>query len=210
MRRILQETVNSYWVWIQHSNPSLHCSQLSCWKTHWWGSWPSLLHHHSSRYVIFVFKKRFENWTKQINLRQAAQEVIMSLCLLACLFACLSPCLFSCQLCTFALCTIAPLHICTFAPWHHGILAPWLVVVGGWWWWWWWPPSPPWKWRGPYLVIRVVPHLMGERGWVSCQSSGSLAEVIEDTKGCFCSWEISVFERFLLLFCFLIYVWEIS
>ena len=51
------------------------------------------------------------------------------------------------------------------------------------------PPPPLWKWRGPYLVSRVVPHLRGERGWVSCYSSGSMeggcptsAEVIEDTE----------------------------
>ena len=30
------------------------------------------------------------------------------------------------------------------------------------------PPSPLWKWRGPYFVSsRVVPHLRGEREWVS-------------------------------------------
>ena len=40
-----------------------------------------------------------------------------------------------------------------------------------------------------YLVSRVVPHLRGERGWVSCHSSRSLEggcpssqEVIEDTE----------------------------
>ena len=48
--------------------------------------------------------------------------------------------------------------------------------------------TPLCKWRGPYVVSRVVPHPRGERGWVSCHSSGSLeggcpssAEVIKDT-----------------------------
>ena len=64
-------------------------------------------------------------------------------------------------------------------------------------------------------VKRVVPHLRGERGWVS-HSSGSLergclssAEVIKNTEefiqfqglilSVFWSWEISVFEWFLYL-----------
>ena len=71
-------------------------------------------------------------------------------------------------------------------------------------------PSPLWKWRGPYLVSRVVPHLRGERGWVSCHSSGSLeggcpssAEVIEDTED-FIQFDglyspFSAVERFLYL-----------
>ena len=50
-------------------------------------------------------------------------------------------------------------------------------------------PSPLWTWRGPYLVSRVLPHLRGERRWVSCHSSSSLiggcpssAEVIKYTE----------------------------
>ena len=61
----------------------------------------------------------------------------------------------------------------------------WLVQCGYWnvvsvMWWWWCdelPPSPLCMWRGPYLGSRVVPHLRGERGRVSCYSSGSLEGV---------------------------------
>ena len=39
------------------------------------------------------------------------------------------------------------------------------------------PQSPLWKWRGPYLLSMVVPHLMGKREWVSWHSySGALPE----------------------------------
>ena len=88
-------------------------------------------------------------------------------------------------------------HPCTWLTWHlvhlaldysavslsHYCLAikEYLLVIGktfvgcGWYW----PPSPLWKWRRSYLVSRVVPHLRGERGWVSCHSSGSLEDFIQ-------------------------------
>ena len=65
--------------------------------------------------------------------------------------------------------------------------------------------------EGTYLVSKVVPHLRGERGCLSCPSFGSLeegcpssAEVIEDTDD-FIQFEglYSLFfavERFLELF----------
>ena len=75
--------------------------------------------------------------------------------------------------------------------------------------------------EGPTLWI--VPHLRGERGRVSCHSSGSLegggpssAEVIEDTEDFFQIQGLyslfTAFERFLELFLFdtfFIKVWEI-
>ena len=118
------------------------------------------------------------NWTKTfLSTTVTAVPIILQPCLQHVQFATPAICnMFNLQHLQFAIHSIC--NTCNLQHMQFATCAIWRI-----------PPSRLWKWRGPYLVCRVVPHLRRERGWVSCHSSSSLkggcsssGEVLENTK----------------------------